>query len=194
MAHESAEISKENVHSRSRWSTSWRSRPRTGAPLLIYGRRRDAKVLRACLMPPLLHAAEIDAAGTASVDQLPAQEQPPVHQSSPSAGIVDSQSVKATDRGGLHGWDGAKKVNGIKRHLPVDTLGTVLKACVSPAAVSDRDGAMVLLSRARDDFPRLRLVWPDQGYRGQDFPGWARDAIGMTVQIVSRRDGEFARS
>ncbi|WP_131743486.1 IS5 family transposase [Actinomadura roseirufa] len=112
----------------------------------------------------------------------------------PSAGIIDSQSVKATDRGGLHGWDGAKKVNGIKRHLLVDTLGTVLKACVSPAAVNDRDGATVLLSRSRDDFPRLRLVWADQGYRGQAFSTWARRAVGVTVQIVARRDGGFTHS
>ncbi len=54
----------------------------------------------------------------------------------PSAGVCDSQSVRASDRGGLHGYDGGKKVNGVKRHLLVDTLGTVLTACVSPASVA----------------------------------------------------------
>ncbi|MEX5713917.1 IS5 family transposase [Parafrankia sp. FMc6] len=109
----------------------------------------------------------------------------------PGAGIVDSQSVRATDRGGLHGYDGAKKVNGVKRHLLVDTLGTVLRACVSPASVDDRQAAMVLLSQARDAFTRLRHVWADQGYRGQQFCDWAEDAVDIGVRIVSRRDGGF---
>lgn len=112
----------------------------------------------------------------------------------PGAGVLDSHSVKATDRGGLHGWDGAKKVNGIKRHLLVDTTGTVLVTCVSPASVSDRDGAMVLLSRAGDAFSRLDLVWADQGYRGQQFIGWAREELGVKVHIVVRRDGGLART
>lgn len=109
----------------------------------------------------------------------------------PSAGIIDSQSVKATDRGGSHGYDAGKKVNGIKRHLLVDTMGNVLTACVSPANAGDRQGAMVLLSLAADLFPRLRHVWVDQGYRGQALAKWARRAVDVTVQIVQRHDGGF---
>lgn len=80
---------------------------------------------------------------------------------------------------------------GIKRHLLVDTRGTVMVACVSPANISDRNGAVVLFSGAADAFPRLRHVWADQGDRGADFHAWAREATGITVQVVQRRDGGF---
>ncbi|WP_413756041.1 IS5 family transposase [Streptomyces sp. MMBL 11-3] len=109
----------------------------------------------------------------------------------PGAAIVDSRSVRAGARGGLHGYDGGKKVSGIKRHLLVDTRGTVLVTCVSPASVGDRDGAAVLFAQAADVFPHLRHVWADQGYRGADFHAWARETTGITVQVVQSRDGGF---
>jgi transposase len=71
-------------------------------------------------------------------------------------------------------------------------LGLVLIACVSPANAGDREGAMVLLSRAVDRFPRLGHLWVDQGYRGSRFIDWARDAAGMSVEIVVRRRAVMA--
>lgn len=84
-------------------------------------------------------------------------------QRQPSAGIVDSQSVKIADQRGVRGYDAGKKVRGRKRHLLVDTLGLVWLVWVSTAAVQDRDGARTLLARLAHRFSDLVLIWADGG-------------------------------
>jgi transposase len=109
----------------------------------------------------------------------------------PTAGVIDSQSVKADAvvDADSRGYDGGKQINGRKRHVVVDTLGLLLGVMVTAADVGDRTAAQVLLARVAGAHHRLALVWADGGYTGS-LVEHCLAALALVLAIVKRSDDQ----
>lgn len=102
--------------------------------------------------------------------------------------MIDSQSVKTTESGGVCGYDAGKKIKGRKRHIVTDTLVFMLVVVVHGADIQDRDGATTVLKFLRYRFPWLRHIFADGGYAGDKLRGSLRGHGDWTIEIIKRSD------
>lgn len=154
---------------------AWRLLPKDFPPFSTvqkyFYRWRDEGVLRAINNTLVMAARE------------QANKQP-----SPTAGVIDSQSVKTTESGGIRGFDAGKKINGRKRHIVVDTLGLMVGLVVHSAGIQDRDGAPDVLKNILKRWPWLRHIFADGGYAGPKLKGRLEKVGKFTLEIIKRSD------
>jgi putative transposase len=104
----------------------------------------------------------------------------------PTAAILDSQSIRTAEGGDVRGYDAGKKITGRKRHLAVDTLGLIWMVVVHGADWQDHDGACVVLTRLREHCRRLKVIFADSAYARNQLPDWVNATFGWVLQTVLR--------
>lgn len=106
----------------------------------------------------------------------------------PSVAIIDSQSVKLSNKIEIKGYDGNKKIKGRKRHILVDTLGFIHSVVIHEANIHDSVGAKLVLWKVKDKMPNLKMIWADLGYAGKlikyvfKFFGWQLWLVGRSTK------------
>ncbi len=108
----------------------------------------------------------------------------------PSAGVIDSQSVKTTEAGGERGYDAGKKINGRKRHIVVDTVGNLLDVVVHAAGIQDYDGAKAVLEKLTHSVSTLQKLWADGIYKKNGLVDWVWDTLQIVLEIIEREPGQ----
>jgi putative transposase len=105
----------------------------------------------------------------------------------PSAGIIDIQSVRTTEAGGERSYDAAKKINGCKRHMAVDTVGNLLEVVVHAAGIQDYHGAKHLLCKLTETVKSLQRIWANGIYNKGGLVDWVRETLDIVLEIVERQ-------
>ncbi|WP_293108796.1 IS5 family transposase [Moorena sp. SIO3I6] len=105
--------------------------------------------------------------------------------------IADSQSVETTEKRGVYGYDGGKKVKGRKRHLVVDSQGLMIGVLVTEGNAPERLGAATVISENSEELSQTEIVWVDGGYSGQNFARVVRQLCGAGVEVIKRLTDTF---